>query len=633
MRNDEVPSGLTEGRGEALRPWVPRHWAALLGLATAAASMPLVIPNDYLYLLLNIMALNAMVVLGLNLLVGATGQVSLGHAAFYGMGAYLSAIASTTWHWPLPAALAFSLAGTALTALLLALPTLKLEGHYLVMATLGFNIIVSILLGQMEGLTGGPSGFPGVPKLALGSLVLSSDRSFYGFIWGLLILLLALTLNLTDGRMGRAFTAIHERELTAQALGIATFRIKVRIFVLSALYAALAGFCYAHYMTFISPKTFDIFHSVQVVTMVAVGGMGNFWGGLAAAVLLTGLPEILHRFEDLHVLLYGLVLMGVLVFCPQGLMTALVSRLPRKGAADAEDQNPVSVRTESRCVSRDGSRWEVMEPAKPRPPGTLPRSGDGSPVLEMKRISLSFGGLQALSGVDLDLFSGEIVGLIGPNGAGKTTLLNVISGILQPDEGEASLGGRPFLGLPAHEIARRGMGRTFQTAQVFPLLSVLENVLLGYHVHGRTGMIGACLHSPTERREEKRLRQQALTLLESFGLKNKADRRGEELNLIDQKLLEVARALALNPTVLLLDEPVGGLNPRESEVLVTHVARLRRSGMGIILVEHDMNVLMRLADRVVVLQHGRRIAAGTPREVQRNPRVITAYLGARSRKV
>ncbi len=621
--------GTGEKGAVRLRPWIPRQWPPLLGAAVAAGLLPLAIQNDYLFLLFNVMALNAMVVLGLNLLIAATGQVSLGHAAFYGLGAYLSAIVSTTWQWPLPAALAFSLAFVALSGFLLALPTLRLEGHYLVMATLGFNIIVSILIGQMEGLTGGPSGFPGIPRLAIGPLSLSTDRSFYYFLWGLFLALLAMTLNLTDGRMGRAFTAIHEKELTAQALGIATFRTKVLVFVLSTLYAGLAGFCYAHYLTFISPKTFDIFYSVQVVTMVAVGGMGNLWGGLASAVLLTGLPEILHRFEDLHVLLYGLVLMGVLVFCPQGLLSAFLSWIPGRKQPLPDDLSSRGKGIPSVKGFADQSSWPAAIPRRLEGIRTSAPPIGEEPALVLKHISLSFGGLQALSGVDLDVRPGEIVGLIGPNGAGKTTLLNVISGLLRPERGEALLAGRSILGLPAHEVARRGMGRTFQTTQIYPHLSVLENVLLGYHVQGRAGMASACLHTPGERREEAGLREDALSLLDRFGLSLQAGRAGQQLSLIEQKLLELARALALKPLVLLLDEPVGGLNPRESEHFIEHVGHLRQGGLGIVLVEHDMNVLMRMADRVVVLQHGQRIAAGTPLEIQQNPKVIGAYLGTK----
>ncbi len=324
---------------------IPKDWRALLLLAIGVWLLPYLFQNDYFLLLFNIMALNAMVVLGLNLLIGSTGQVSLGHAAFYGMGAYLSAIASTTWQWPLAAALAFAILVVGATSFLLALPTLRLEGHYLVMATLGFNIIVSILLGHFEGVTGGPSGFPGIPRLHLGSLALTTDRRFYYFVWTLFLIIFALTINLTNSRIGRALQSIHERELTAQALGIPSHRYKVITFVLSALYAAVAGFCYAHYVTFISPKTFDVFYSVQIVTMVVVGGMGSIWGGLAGTVLLTGLPEVLHRFEDLHVLFYGLVLTGVLVFCPQGLVPTLAARSPlchsHQGAACSRESRAI----------------------------------------------------------------------------------------------------------------------------------------------------------------------------------------------------------------------------------------------------------------------------------------------------
>lgn len=612
------------------RPFIPKDWRLLLCLIPVLAVIPITLGNDYFLLLFNVMAVNALVVLGLNLLIGSTGQVSLGHAAFFGIGAYVGAITGTTLQWPLICSLLFSLTTVGLIGFLLAIPTLKLEGHYLVMATLGFNIIVSILLDQMDTITGGPSGFPGIPPLRLGPFVIDSDFKFYAFIWPLFLLLFALTLNLNDSRIGRAFKAIHENQLTAEAIGIAGHKYKVAVFVLSTLYAGLAGFCYAHYVSFISPKTFDIFYSVQVVTMVVVGGMGSLWGGLAGAVLLTAMPEMLHRFEDWYVLIYGLILMSVLVFLPKGLLPALLTFLRMR------------LRRASRSVtSLAGNGASGNEP----PASSLRRQPGGSaiassgqdrksassrPILQLQGVSLSFGGLQALTNLDMDVYAGEIVALIGPNGAGKTTVLNIISGLLQPHEGNVLLNEKSLLGSAPHTIASLGVGRTFQTVQVYQAFSVLENALLGYHTAGNTGFLGAFLHLGRERREEARLRRQAMQLLQDFDLADKADVSIEQLSLVEKKLLELARALALRPGVLLLDEPVGGLNPRESAVVVRYLRHLREHGVGTLLVEHDMNVVMNLADRVVVLQHGNRIAVGTPQRVQADPLVIAAYLGKKS---
>jgi len=614
---------------------LPRDWRALLVLAAAVWLLPQAMPNDYFLLLFNIMALNALVVLGLNLLIGSTGQVSLGHAAFYAMGAYLSAIASTTWQWPLAAALLFAMALTGGISFLLALPTLRLEGNYLVMATLGFNIIVSILLEHFESVTGGPSGFPGIPRLHLGALAVGTDRSFYYFIWTLFLIMLALTVNLVDSRIGRALRSIHEKELTAQALGVPAFRYKVTTFVLSALYAALAGFCYAHYVTFISPKTFDIFYSVQILTMVVVGGMGSIWGGLAGAVLLTGLPAMLHRFEDFHVLVYGLVLTGVLVFCRQGLVPTLVqltSTRRHPGNPPPDDTASASRRLAAGTAASRltfPTAHEDEAPASPALEATP--AGVRPPLLAVQNVSLSFGGLQALNEVNLTVHSGEIVALIGPNGAGKTTLLNIISGLLKPEQGTIQLGTTALTGLAPHQIAAFGIGRTFQATQIYHHFTVLENVLLGFHRHGRAGFLASYGHSWKERREEATLREKALALLEAFDMADQAPTTAEKLSLLDQKLLELARALALSPRVLLLDEPVGGLNPRESDLLVEYISGLRHHGLGLILVEHDMNVVMRLADRIEVLQHGSKIASGTPREIQQDDRVIAAYLGQKRR--
>ncbi|MHC1727758.1 MAG: ATP-binding cassette domain-containing protein [Syntrophobacteraceae bacterium] len=604
--------------------FLPSNWKALLLFATGIFILPVFFRNDYFYFFFNILALNAIVVLGLNLLIGSTGQVSLGHAAFYGLGAYISAISSTTYHLPLVASLVIAIALVSLFAFLLAIPTLRLEGHYLVMATLGFNIIVSIVLGQLESVTGGPSGFSGIPKLSLGPWSISTDRDFYYFIWGSFLAAFALSLNLTQSRIGRALMAIHEKELTAQTLAIPTYRYKVATFVLSAVYAGFAGFCYAHYVTFISPKTFDIFYSVQIVTMAVVGGIGSLWGGLAGTVLLSSLPELLHQLEDLQVLLYGLILIAVLVFCPKGLFPAAVSLFSSRAGKPADELKRRS-ETVSETLPSKGAHAQTRTAAPPR--GHTPEPALTGPLLTVNGLSLSFGGLQALWEVNLEVSPGEIVALIGPNGAGKTTVLNVISGILRADTGAILLQNHNIAGLAPHKMARCGIGRTFQAVQSFQNLPVLDNLLLGFHKLGSAGFFAAAFRSLSERDEEERLRSLALSLLEDIGLRDKALMPVQQLTLLEQKVLEMARSVALSPLVLLLDEPAGGLDPRESEIMMIRISSLRDKGVGVILVEHDMNMVMRLADRIYVLQHGRLIASGIPGEIRKNPQVIAAYLG------
>jgi len=301
----------------------PRKWISLSALAVVVAVLPAFVTKGYYLLVLNVIAINALVVLGLNLLIGFAGQISLGHGAFFGIGAYLSAILTATYKLPPWPTLLLVMVLTSVLAYIIGIPTLRLEGHYLVMATLGFNIIVSILMVQMENLTGGPSGFAGIPPLTLGSLVSGKDLDFYYMVWPLFLLIFLLSLNLVDSRVGRAMRAIHENELVANAMGVHTERYKAVVFALSAACASVAGSLYAHYLSFISPKTFDIFYSVQVVTMVVVGGIGNLWGGIFGVALLTALPEILHTLRDYALLLYGVILMGVLVFFPRGLLPGL----------------------------------------------------------------------------------------------------------------------------------------------------------------------------------------------------------------------------------------------------------------------------------------------------------------------
>jgi len=300
-------------------------------------ALPAILQNNYHLMVLNVAALNIIVVIGLNLLMGYTGQISLGHAAFFGLGAYLSAIFTATHGIPLWPAMIMAMAIAGIVAYTIGIPTLKLEGHYLVMATLGFNIIIYIVMIQFDPVTGGPSGFAGIPRLAIGGFILDSDRRVYYLFWALSIAVLFLSLNLIHSRVGRAMAALSHNEIAARCAGIDTEGYKVKIFVISAVLASLAGSLYAHYITFISPGTFSFFYSIQVVTMVLVGGRGSLWGSVLGAVLLTLLPEALHAVQEYNVLMYGLILMGVLVFFPRGLFPAIAGVFAKRETAAPPD--------------------------------------------------------------------------------------------------------------------------------------------------------------------------------------------------------------------------------------------------------------------------------------------------------
>jgi branched-chain amino acid transport system permease protein len=299
----------------------------LLALGAAALLAPILIRNNYYLLVLNIAGLNVLVVVGLNLLIGYAGQISLGHAAFFGLGAYISGILTTAYGLPPWPTLALAAVLTGAIAYLIGKPILRLEGHYLVMATLGFGVIFSILIHQMEALTGGPSGLAGIKRLALGSMVLDTDRDNFYLIWGFVLVTLWLAFNLIDSRSGRALAAISGNEIAAGCMGVDTEGYKVMIFVFSAVLASLAGSLYAHYITFISPRTFSFFYSIQVVTMVFVGGCGHLWGACFGAVVLTMLPELLQELKDYSILAYGLILMVVLVFFPEGMWPGIQNRI------------------------------------------------------------------------------------------------------------------------------------------------------------------------------------------------------------------------------------------------------------------------------------------------------------------
>lgn len=594
----------------------------LAALAAAIAAFPVLVPNPYYLNVANIIGLNTIIVVGLNLLIGYAGQISLGHAAFYGLGAYISGILTVTYHVPPWAALFIAACVTGLVALVIGMPTLRLQGHYLVMATLGFNLIVNIIIIQWDSVTGGPSGFPGIPALWIGPWALDSDKKMYYVIWLVALVSIILALNLVRSRVGRGLRALHAGEIAASCQGVRTEAYKVKIFVLSAVYASVAGSLYAYYLSFVSPKTFDIFFSVELVTMVIVGGMGNIWGVLFGTAFLTSLPNVLHAFDEYKDVFYGLILVVILIFLPQG-VGGMIRDQWRTRRADKGIPG-VSDGTKEEAASGVPRTSAIMTGSSQDPRSAV---APVAPILRVDKITMSFGGLMALGQVSFDLTEGAVTALIGPNGSGKTTMINIISGIYRPRQGTIFFREQPIAGLRAYRISKMGLTRTFQNVQVFDTMTVLENVMAGMHAVTRGEFCASMLHLPSVKREEKEIEQKAWEALAFFNLDDRAHWPASSLSFGQQKRLEMARALVCDPKLVLLDEPVAGLNMSESLEMARHIVRLRSQGVSVLLVEHDMNLVMGISDLVVVLNYGRKIAEGRPRDVQRNEEVLSAYLG------
>lgn len=584
-----------------------QRWPVIL-FALVMAALPLIpeLPPFWLVLLNNI-GLAALVAMGLVLLTGVGGLTSFGQAAFCGFGAYTTAVLSTAYGVSPWLTLPLALIVSGLAAVILGLITVRLSGHYLPLGTLAWSLGLYYLFGKLEFI-GRNDGISAIPPLEIGSWRMLDPGSIYYVIWIAVILSAVLTTNLLDSRTGRGIRALRRGHIAAEAFGVNTARAKLLVFIYAAVLAGLSGWLYAHFLRAVTPTPFGVHASIEYLFIAVVGGAGYIWGGVLGAVIVIVLKEILQSYlplifggqGQLELIVFGLVLVALVHLAPGGVWPWLAGLLPFK-------RRPPRIDSSLQLAGRAATELPPV-------------------LLQLESARKQFGGVVAVNDVSFSVNPKEIVALIGPNGAGKSTTFNLITRVLDSSAGRITVCGTDVAGTTPQQIARLGVARTFQHVKLIPDMTVLENVALGAHLRGRSGTFASMLR--LDRADEAKLLAEAARQIERVGLKDQIDQLAGSLSLGQQRIVEIARALCVDPVLLLLDEPAAGLRHMEKQQLAALLRQLRDGGMSILLVEHDMGFVMDLADRIVVLDFGTKIAEGTPDAIKTNPDVIRAYLGA-----
>ena len=576
-------------------------------LLTAAVPLVALLPlPDFWIAQLNYIGLYALVCLGLVLLTGVGGLTSFGQAAFVGVGAYTTAYLTLNTGMSPWLTLLVGLGITAISALVVGAITLRMSGHYLPLATIAWGLSLYYLMGNLDAL-GKYDGLLGLKSLSIGSLDIGQGRLFFILTWAILIAGAVALLNLLDSRPGRAIRSLKGGSQMAEAMGISTFRYKVTIFLIAALFASIAGWLLAHFQRTVNPSAFGLKMGIEYLFMAVIGGVGYVWGAIVGAALIkllddylqVALPALIGTSGSYEVIVFGIAMVLVLKYMPDGIWSLVARKLPRPPRK---------------------MDWQAAAPLSARS-----KPGMGELVLKVDKIRKQFGGLTAVNDISFDIHAGQIVGLIGPNGAGKSTTFNLITGVLAKTSGHVTYRGHDISALPSREISRQGMARTFQHVKMIPDMTVLENVALGAYTRGETGVLSSMLG--TNKSEEQRCMKEAQHQLERIGMGNYLHEQAGNLAMGPQRLMEIARALCCDPALLLLDEPAAGLRHKEKQELIKVLRQLQSEGMSILLVEHDMDLVMDVCDHLVVMEFGTLLTQGTPAEIQASPAVRAAYLG------